>query len=386
MHKLFKLEKETNIKVISRTTNFFKIDMIYLPLYNDVSLIDFEQNKINKDEVFYEDKNYKVISSISGIIKGTKIKEINNKKITTIEVENDFQEKTKFKMTINKKNKFKKEDLLNLLEKYHLNDLKEKLVNNIYKNLLINSLTDEPYVLNELFILKDNKDLIFDMIDLLKTLYHTENNLIIMKNIDDDIVNNYLLTIGSFPEINLSLLNDLYLLEKDYFLLEKLNLKKEDSLILKPSELLNLYSLINYHHPLNEKYITITGEAVLNPRVMKVKIYSSVKELLSKNIKIKGKDLLYIKNGLMTGISINPEEEIIDDSFNSLIIIESDSHQEKECLKCGLCNKVCPLKINPVKYFKNKKVCKNCLDCGLCSYICPAYINLRKYLKGDKNE
>ena len=45
---------------------------------------------------------------------------------------------------------------------------------------------------------------------------------------------------------------------------------------------------------------------------------------------------------------------------------------DEKCLNCGLCYRVCPLGINPLK--KNSK----CIKCGLCNYVCPSNINCLK--------
>ena len=45
---------------------------------------------------------------------------------------------------------------------------------------------------------------------------------------------------------------------------------------------------------------------------------------------------------------------------------------EEKCINCGLCYRVCPIGINPLK--KNNK----CIKCGLCNYVCPSKINCLK--------
>ena len=62
---------------------------------------------------------------------------------------------------------------------------------------------------------------------------------------------------------------------------------------------------------------------------------------------------------------------------------------QENCINCGACSNICPVKINPLLLAKNSyktKVINKCLKCGLCSYICPVNINFNEYLKGDHNE
>ena len=68
----------------------------------------------------------------------------------------------------------------------------------------------------------------------------------------------------------------------------------------------------------------------------------------------------------------------------SINIMKKTKRKDSECIKCGKCISICPIKINPLE----KSDYHKCIDCGLCSYICPANINLRKFIKdsGEKNE
>ena len=70
--------------------------------------------------------------------------------------------------------------------------------------------------------------------------------------------------------------------------------------------------------------------------------------------------------------------------MKGVIIIPKFNEEEKPCNLCGMCYKICPVKVNPKNVMDTGKKSKNCIDCGLCTYICPCKINLRKYLRGQK--
>ena len=130
--------------------------------------------------------------------------------------------------------------------------------------------------------------------------------------------------------------------------------------------------------------MTILGNAIKKGSIINAKKYVKVSDIVSKYIKIIDDDYVCIVNGLMTGYISNLEDLILTDDIDSIFIMKKNTVKEKECINCGLCYNVCPLKINPVKSLKSKRKNPNCLNCGLCTYICPSFINLRKYLKGDE--
>ena len=87
----------------------------------------------------------------------------------------------------------------------------------------------------------------------------------------------------------------------------------------------------------------------------------------------------------MHGKIINLDDVIIDINVNSILIMKNKLlKKESKCLKCGICNNICPVGIMPYLLKNNnyrKSVINKCLKCGLCSYICPVYIDLINYIE-----
>ena len=85
----------------------------------------------------------------------------------------------------------------------------------------------------------------------------------------------------------------------------------------------------------------------------------------------------------MTGNACDISETVVTKNTLGLVIVPKKEEVTHKCINCGLCFKVCPVKVNPKKVMDSHKISNNCFDCGLCSYICPSHINLRRFLRGE---
>ena len=257
------------------------------------------------------------------------------------------------------------------------------LENKNIKNLIINGMEDEPYIQNNPFILKKYANKLLKLIDDFVNIFQIDNAFISIKSNDTDNINLFLSKIGTYPKINLSLINDYYLLAQDYFLLENMNLSNEDSLVISASDLYKIYKLLNDELSYTT-FVSIVSPFLPKSFVVNVKNGSLIKDVLKRlNIK-KFDNALYICNGLMTGYEIDLDKEVITENTKGLIITNKDTFKEEKCNLCGMCYKICPVKVNPKKVMDTGIKSKSCIDCGLCSYICPCKINLRKYLRSEK--
>jgi len=372
--KLVKLDKDYSIKLKSKVTPFLNPDYIYIPI-ND-NQITFKQNEIIKKCSLVFDKVY---SPISGRVVG--IKECitcNGDIVKCLVLANDFQEQLMNRVATRKK-------ISNLLLNDIKDDLSFSLANKLFnaknvEQIIISGIDDEPYIANQIFIQKENTKIILETIDALTNLFSRCKATIVIKNIDGENIEAYSNFIGMYKNIELKLVDDLYLLGDENNLIDKLNIK-DNYLYMKASEIYELYSNIKKRKPLVEKYITITGNGIEEPQVFEVKYGTKVKDLLNSFYDLNFLDYDIYVNGLMQGTVTDISKMIVTKDFLGLVIMKKSDLEQKECIKCGKCVEICPIGSNPLlAYKKHKKV--NCINCGLCTYICPSYINLIKYLDG----
>lgn len=379
MIKLVALKENHDLNIVNKIYDFKNPVKIYIPIYTDTT---FNRNDYIYKNTYFGD----YISSISGHIKGSKEIIVNNKKITAIEIDNDFKENINTKKR--KKKITSKEELINILNEYNLKYISNKIkeISNL-KNLVIISIDEESYSVKELMRLSHSYSEILDTFDSLLNIFNLNKGILATKNTNFKSIKNVKSIIGTYPNIKVSLVPDKYLISYKKFICEYLNLKEEETLVLTTNEIYNIYNVIKKGKDITEQLITISGNAINKSLVINARIGTLLEEILHEYIKMVDNNYEIYINGYLQGEKISDSSKIIiDRNIDSVIINRKKVEEETECINCGACKKICPFNINVKNCYFDKMKHKNCTGCGLCNYICPARINLKKVVWGKKYE
>lgn len=380
MRNLIKLDKIYDINFDNKIYPFLSVEHIYIPIESGFELLKKQNDKVLKGEPILENKLKKIRSSISGKVIGISKLLCDGIEKECVVIENNYEESSK--EVKDKMKNITSDDIIKSLsilnfEKY-LNIFQCKKIN----NLVINGIEDEPYFENNPFILNNYSNEILKIVDVISNAFKIKNSYIAIKSTDTENINLFLSKIGTYTNINLNLVEDKYLLGNDFFLLENMHLK-EDSIVISAKDLLSIYNNLLYNDYNLNTFITIASPLFNKSYVVNVKVGTLLSDIFNK-LSINNVEGLCIYNGLMTGYEIDYKKCVITFDTKGVIIIPKFNEEEKSCNLCGMCYKICPVKVNPKNVMDTGKKSKNCIDCGLCTYICPCKINLRKYLRGQK--
>lgn len=146
--------------------------------------------------------------------------------------------------------------------------------------------------------------------------------------------------------------------------------------------------------PLMYRIVTITGEAVADPRNFLVRIGTNYKELLDEAGGFKTEPAKIISGGPMMGFGIFDLNVPVMKTSSALLCLTEDEvakYEPTACVNCGKCVNVCPENLIPSRladfsehYDENtfqKYHGMECCECGCCSYICPAKRRLTQSIK-----
>lgn len=158
-----------------------------------------------------------------------------------------------------------------------------------------------------------------------------------------------------------------------------------------------IYEAIKLHKPLIERVVTITGEAINEPKNVIAPIGTRIRDLIEYAGGVKDDMAELISGGPMMGFGIaDMDIPIVKGSGGVLAIpfLINDKNQFA-CVSCGKCVQHCPIGLQPNKMFRNIKYgnyavaineysLMDCKECGCCAYSCPSHLPLVQAFKMGK--
>ena len=386
---------DNSIKLDSFIGNYLNPKYIFIPIDEGNDLKVKDNSYVYKNDIVMLTKNGMcVYSSISGKVLGVKdVLYTDGKTKPSIVIENDFKENVRIKKSaVRFIEKYTLDRFINLLTdmsltyngKYVYQEFSEK-----HKYLIINGIEKEPYFGNKYFFLRDEIEPILEVTDKISELFNYEKVIIAIRNTDSDIINGFMDVIGTYPNIELRLMNDEYPLGIDAYLKKYLNI--EDALVLSVEEVIYIYEVLKKEQPLSYKVISITGDAVKPKQVIKVKRGCLLSEVFINNFDFTEKNVDVYLNGIMMGKITDTLKYVVDDGLNGVLIMKHTEKAEGNCINCGLCDKSCPMGLTPKYVYDHagkvkKEYKEKCLGCGICNYVCPMNRDFKKYMKDDLSE
>jgi len=155
-----------------------------------------------------------------------------------------------------------------------------------------------------------------------------------------------------------------------------------------------IYNAVKMGRPLITRIVTVTGDAIKDPRNFRIRIGTSMAELIEAAGGFVGEPKKVLSGGPMMGVALFDLNVPTTKTSSAILALTKDDVSESEttaCINCGKCSEVCPGRVIPKKlaeyadHHDEEAFVENngleCCECGCCSYICPAKRPLTQSIK-----
>lgn len=270
-------------------------EFIYVP-FDDIDKLNLSKDRkvYNNQLLGTQNDGTRIFSPVSGSVVGVRKSDYNGFESNSLVIENDFIDK-RIKLNPTKNiNKIKKSEIIESLEKYNLN----KKINS-KTTLVVNSLYNKNYDLKDVVINVESYEEILEAIDEFMEIFNMKTCYLCIDSNDLYSINAYEKYINAF--LNICIVHS--------------NKKFKDSkcVFYSIEEILAIYKAIHLDYMYDNTIVTINNGS---PTVVKVKLYSSLYELLDAlKISYKTKKV-YVNNKKIDNIN----SFIIDSSVRSILI------------------------------------------------------------------
>jgi electron transport complex protein RnfC len=158
-----------------------------------------------------------------------------------------------------------------------------------------------------------------------------------------------------------------------------------------------VYEAVQKNKPLFERVVTVTGKSVKNPSNFKVRIGTSIGELIEATGGLPENCGKIVNGGPMMGKAVTNTEIPVTKGTSGVLMLPDKEAKRSEvmpCIRCSRCVSVCAMGLEPfmLSTLSEKQLwdrvedehVMDCIECGSCSYTCPANRPLLDYIRLGK--
>ena len=427
------VSEKMNIKSMKSITKEEAINVMedpkffYVPLQQHIGQISRENIKI-RDEI----KRFQRIgelqgpvssiihSPISGVVRDIIEGSLpNGKKSKTIVIQNDYKyEQIELtKRNISDIDKISGEDILKIIKDSGIvgeggaqfpTHIKYNVKGKNIKTLILNGTECEPYLTSDFSLMNQYTEELLNGIKIIKKVLNPTNIYLVIEKENKQLKKKLEYIEENIKELKLKILPSAYPQGSELQLIKSIT-GQEISKTVLPIEVgiivsnvgtvKAIYDAVIDGKPLVERIVTISGEQTASKGNYLIKIGTPVSHIINK---IKLEDSLsntriVFGDPMMGNDVTDMETPVIKGTYGILFLSkEIDKVERKNCISCGYCAEVCPMRLMPMKFeemyrkenYRNllKFSINSCIECGACEYICPSRVPLLKSIKKGKEK
>lgn len=354
-------------------------------------------------------------SPVSGIVKAiAKYPLADGSLVDSIVIENDFKEEEVNRSIIDFA-KLTDEEILNLIKGAGIvgeggaqfpTHVKYNLKGKTVETFIVNGTECEPYLTADYALMKEKTKELFDGIAIVNKLLKASEIIISIEKPNEDLLSVFrpYLEKAENKNISVAVLPSQYPQGGELQLIKVLKgheiprgtLPRNIGIIISNVGTVHaVYKAVVEQKPLVERIVTISGEQATHPGNYCVRIgtpFSHILEVQNKNMHIE--DDLLVLGGPMMGKTVVDLSVSLTKGSSGVLFLKKKQIKRENCIVCGYCVDVCPMKLMPLKFAENYrkgKIAKlekynlfACIECAACEYVCPSNVPLMQSIKEGK--
>lgn len=358
-----------------------------------------------------------VHSSVSGIVKDIKpVMTPSGSKTNAVIVENDNEYEEFKTSTTQDYNSMSNESILKLIKDagivgmggagfpthIKLSPSSDKPINTI----IINAAECEPYLTCDYRLMLEEPKEIIEGIKIILKLFPSAKAYIGIEDNKIKAINTIKKLVDSIPNIDVAVLKTKYPQGAEKQLIYSIVNKEVPSgklpadigcIVQNVDTVREIYNAVVLGRPLMTRIVTVTGDAIKNPKNLRVKLGTSWNELIEACDGFVKSPTKIISGGPMMGTTVpSTDIPVVKGTSGILCLTEKQAVLpiEESCIRCGKCVEACPMNLLPLyldiySRSNNDEEFKSthgldCIECGCCSYSCPAKRHLLHRIRTAK--
>ena len=273
--------------------------------------------------------------------------------------------------------------------------------------LIANACECEPYITADDFLLRKRPEQVLEGMMILRKGLNPKRTVLAVEDNKTEAIAKVRELLKDYPEIELAVLPTRYPQGAEKQLIQALT-KREIApgklpisvgcVVFNVSTYAAIYRSVRLGLPLIQRIVTVSGEAIAEPRNFAVRIGTPFRDLIELAGGLHDKTERVINGGPMMGTAQSDLSVPVVKATNSILCLLKDENGAAEnpvCLRCGKCSSVCPMRLQPVYMYRFANAGRvdelerlhvmDCMECGSCAYTCPGKLPLvEKFRQGKK--
>ena len=273
--------------------------------------------------------------------------------------------------------------------------------------LIANACECEPYITADDFLLRTNPTQVLEGMMILRKGLNPKRTVLAVEDNKVEAIATVKKLLKQYPDIELAVLPTRYPQGAEKQLVQALT-KREIApgqlpvsvgcVVFNVSTYAAIYRSVRLGLPLIQRIVTVSGEAIAEPRNFAVRIGTPFHDLIELAGGLHDKTERVINGGPMMGVAQSDLSVPVVKATNSILCLLKDENGAAEnpvCLRCGKCVSVCPMRLQPLYMYRfanagrvdelNRLHVLDCMECGSCAFTCPGKLPLvEQFRKGKK--